>query len=218
MTILTWDGTGERKFETGVDQGVLFPTTTGGVYGTGVAWNGLVSVTDSPSGAESNPQYADNIKYLDLRGPEELGGTIEAFTHPDAFAECDGSVEPTPGLVLNQQGRKKFGFSYRTKKGNDADGMDAGYLIHIWYGCTANPSEKQFSTVNDSPEAVTFSWEVTTDGVATAGRKPVASLVLDSTKLTPAKLKLVTDKLYGTAAATATLPLPAEIITMVSGA
>ena len=218
MAILTWDGTGERKFETGVDRGVLFPMTTGGVYGAGVPWNGLVSVTDSPSGAESNPQYADNIKYLDLRGPEELGGTIEAFTYPDEFGVCDGSFEPTPGLTLNQQGRAKFGFCYRTKKGNDAEGMDAGYLIHIWYGCTANPSEKQYSTVNDSPEALTFSWEVTTDGVATPGRKPIASLTIDSTKLAEAKLKLVEDALYGTAAAEPTLPLPAEIITMVSGA
>lgn len=218
MTILTWDGTGERKFETGVDRGVLFPTTTGGVYGAGVPWNGLVSVTDSPSGAESNPQYADNIKYLDLRGPEELGGTIEAFTYPDEFGACDGSFEPTPGLTLNQQGRAKFGFCYRTKKGNDAEGMDAGYLIHIWYGCTANPSEKQYSTVNDSPEALTFSWEVTTDGVATPGHKSVASLTIDSTKLAAAKLKAVEDALYGTAAAESKLPLPAEIITMVSGA
>ena len=218
MTILTWDGTGERKFETGVDRGVLFPMTTGGTYDAGVPWNGLVSVTDSPSGAESNPQYADNIKYLDLRGPEELGGTIEAFTYPDEFGVCDGSFEPTPGLTLNQQGRAKFGFCYRTKKGNDAEGMDAGYLIHIWYGCTANPSEKQYSTVNDSPEALTFSWEVTTDGVATPGRKPVASLTIDSNKLAAAKLKLVTDKLYGTASGMATLPLPSEIITLVSGA
>ena len=217
MTVLTWDAAGTRAFETGVDHGVLFPYKDG-AYKAGVAWNGLTSVTDSPSGAESNAQYADNIKYMDLRGPEELGATIEAYTYPDEFALCDGTAEPVPGVSLGQQARQKFGFAYRTKVGNDTDGMDAGYKIHIYYGCLANPSEKQYSTVNDSPEGLSFSWEISTDGVATSGYKPIASVTLDSTKLSSAKMKAVEDKLYGTASGESTLPLPAEIITLTRGA
>lgn len=215
MAALTWDGTGERRFETGVDRGVLFVMGATS-YSPGVAWNGLTSVTESPSGAESNPQYADNIKYLNLISAEDFGGTIEAFTYPDDFMACDGGVSPSAGLVLGQQSRKTFGLSYRTKVGNDVAGQDFGYKLHLIYGCLATPSEKQFQTINDSPEAMTLSWEFTTTGVTTPNYKPVASITVDSTKVTPAKLKALEDKLYGTASGTSTLPLPAEVITLLA--
>ena len=215
MAILTWDDTGNRLFETGVDRGVLFVMGESS-YETGVAWNGLTSVTESPSGAEASDQYADNIKYLSLMSAENFGGTIEAFTYPDDFGACDGIVSPSAGLNLGQQGRKQFGLSYRTKIGNDVAGQDFGYKIHLIYGCLASPSEKQYSTINDSPEAMTLSWEFTSTGVVTGNFKPVASLTVDSTKAILPKLKALEDKLYGTATLPSTLPLPAEVITMMA--
>ena len=216
MPKLTWDDTGKRLYELGVDHGVLYVQDPTGTYPTGVAWNGLVSVTESPSGAESNPQYADNIKYIDLISAEEFGGTIEAFTYPDEFGVCDGTAAPSEGLVLGQQTRKRFGMSYRTKIGNDVDQMDHGYKIHLIYGALAAPSEKAYASINDSPEAITFSWEFSTIPVAltTGTYKPVASLTIDSTKVDPAKLALLEDELYGDATNPANLPLPDEIITM----
>lgn len=215
MAILTWDDTGKRLFETGVDRGVLFVMGESS-YETGVPWNGLTSVTESPSGAEPSDQYADNIKYLSLMSAENFGGTIEAFTYPDEFGACDGIISPSNGLNLGQQGRKQFGLSYRTKIGNDVAGQDFGYKIHLIYGCLASPSEKQYSTINDSPEAMTLSWEFTSTGVVTGNFKPVASLTVDSTKAIVPKLKALEDKLYGTATLTSTLPLPAEVIAMLA--
>ena len=216
MSKLTWDGAGKRLYELGVDRGVLYVQGTAGTYPSGVAWNGLVSVTESPSGAESNPQYADNIKYIDLISAEEFGGTIEAFTYPDEFGVCDGTAAPSEGLVLGQQTRKRFGMSYRTKIGNDVDQMDHGYKIHLIYGALAAPSEKAYASINDSPEAITFSWEFSTIPVAltTGSYKPVASLAIDSTKVDPAKLALLEAELYGDATNPANLPLPDEIITL----
>ena len=216
MPKLTWDDTGKRLYELGVDHGVLYVQDPTGTYPAGVAWNGLVSVTESPSGAESNPQYADNIKYIDLISAEEFGGTIEAFTYPDEFGACDGTAAPSEGLVLGQQTRKRFGMSYRTKIGNDVDQMDHGYKIHLIYGALAAPSEKAYASINDSPEAITFSWEFSTVPVAltTGNYKPVASLTIDSTKVDPAKLALLEAELYGDATNPANLPLPDEIITL----
>ena len=216
MPKLTWDDTGKRLYELGVDHGVLYVQGPTGTYPTGVAWNGLVSVTESPSGAESNPQYADNMKYIDLISAEEFGGTIEAFTYPDEFGVCDGTASPSTGLVLGQQTRKRFGMSYRTKIGNDVDQMDHGYKIHLIYGALAAPSEKAYASINDSPEAITFSWEFSTIPVAltTGSYKPVASLTIDSTKVDPAKLALLEAELYGDATNPANLPLPDEIITL----
>lgn len=216
MAILTWDGVGERLYETGVDRGVLY-IPTGGVYDTGYAWNGLVSVTESPSGAEATPQYADNIKYLNLVSAEEFGATIEAFTYPTAFAQCDGTATPSAGVSIGQQPRKSFGFSYRTKVGNDTVGADYGYKLHLVYGALAAPSEKAFNTVNDSPEAITFSWEVTTSPVAVSGFKPTAILTIDSTKVNAANLTALEDALYGTAGTNARLPLPDEVLGIFAG-
>lgn len=214
MTVLQWDEVGKRLYETGVDHGVLYIPNATGVYSNGYAWNGLTTVTESPSGAESSPQYADNIKYLNLISAEEFGATIEAFTYPEEFAQCDGTALPQPGVAIGQQSRKQFGLSYRTQIGNDLAGTDHGYKLHLIYGATAAPSEKAYATINDSPEAIAFSWEVTTTPVGVAGYKPTAQLVIDSTKVTPAKLKTLEDQLYGTAGSTATakLPLPAEVI------
>lgn len=217
MAKLVWDKTGERFYETGVDQGVLYLLGEGGTYDTGVPWNGLVSVSESPSGAESNPQYADNIKYLNLISAEEFSATVEAFTYPDEFGECDGSAEPTPGVSIGQQTRKMFGMCYRTKIGNDTDGQDHGYKLHLIYGAQAAPSEKSYQTVNDSPEPITFSWEITTTPVNVTGYKPTASLVIDSTKVDAGKLAELEKKLYGDeSAGTATLPLPDEVITLLT--
>lgn len=214
MTKLEWDKTGERLFETGVDHGVLY-IPTAGVYSLGVAWNGLTTVTESPSGAESNPQYADNIKYLNLLSAEEFGASIEAFTYPDEWAQCDGSATPSPGVMLGQQGRKPFGLSYRTLLGNDTDGQDHGYKLHLIYGALAAPSEKAYATVNDSPEAISFSWEVTTTPVNVEGYKPVASLTIDSTQVEATALTTLETALYGDdSTGTAHLPLPAEVIAM----
>lgn len=213
MAKLEWDKTGERLYETGIDHGVLYPYATG-APGAGVAWNGLTSVTESPSGAESNPQYADNIKYLNLRSAEEFGGTIEAFTYPEEWAECDGSKSPSKGVFFGQQRRKMFGLSYRTKLGNDTDGDDYGYILHLVYGATAAPSERQYQTVNDSPEPVTFSWEFDTQAVPVEGYKPVAHIEINSALVDAQKLAAFEKKLYGDADVEASLPLPAEVLTL----
>ena len=212
MAKLTWDDTGKRTYETGVDHGVLYLPDVSGAYVTGFAWNGLVSVTESPSGAEASAQYADNIKYLNLVSAEEFGATVEAFTYPDEFAACDGSAMPTEGVSLGQQPRKSFGMSYRTKIGNDLS-SDLGYKLHLVYGALAKPSEKAYSTVNDSPEALTFSWELTTTPVGVAGYSPTASLTIDSRDVDSAALSAFEDMLYGGGTATAPkLPTPEEVI------
>ena len=211
MPKLVWDKTDERIFETGVDKGVLYPfNTETKKYDKGVVWNGLTGVTESPSGAEASPLYADNIKYLNLLSAEEFGATVEAYTYPDEFAECNGEASLAAGVVAGQQKRKSFGMSYQTKVGN-ADDPEAGYKIHLIYGAKAAPSEKAYATVNDSPEAITFSWELTTTPVDVPSLKPTASLVIDSTKVDAAKLKALEAILYGSDEAEARLPLPTEI-------
>lgn len=215
MAKLTWDDAGKKLYETGTKMGVLYPMTESG-YGTGVAWNGLTAVTESPSGAESTKLYADDIKYLDLTSVEEFGATIEAYTYPDEFAECDGSASLAEGITIGQQDRKSFGFCYRTTLGNDTQGNAYGYKLHIVYGCKATPSEKSYSTINDSPDAVTFSWEVTTTPVNVEGHKPTASLIIDSTKTKKEILDAIEAKLYGTASEQPTLPTPAEILEIIS--
>lgn len=213
MPKLTWDNTGERIFETGIKQGVLYPIQSDGRYSKGVAWNGLTAVTESPSGAEATPLYADDIKYLNLLSNEEFGATIEAYTYPDEFAECDGSAELATGVMIGQQKRKVFGLCYRTAIGNDVDGNDHGYKLHLIYGCLAAPSEKAYSTINDSPEAITFSWEVTTTPVNVEGFKPTSQITIDSTKADPTKLAALEAILYGSAESEARLPLPDEVAT-----
>lgn len=214
MGTLTWDNVGERKYETGVDHGVLYTPDEAGAYTNGFAWNGLVSVNEAPSGAEANPQYADNVKYLNLFSAEEFGATIEAFTYPDEFAPYDGMAVPTPGVTVGQQPRKSFGLSYRTKIGNDVDGDNHGYKLHLVYGCSASPSEKTFGTINDSPEPITFSWEVTTVPVQVTGHKPSAILTIDSTKVDSDTLADLEDLLYGTVGTDPSLPLPDVVIAM----
>lgn len=216
MTVLTWDNVGERLFETGVDKGVLY-IPTNGVYDTGYAWNGLTAVTESPSGAEATAQYADNIKYLNLISAEEFGGTIEAFTYPTAFAQCDGTAYPQTGVSVGQQARKSFGFAYRTRLGNDTNGTDNGYKLHLVYGALAAPSEKAYNTINDSPEAMTFSWEFTTTPVPVSGLKPTALMTIDSTKVSSTALVSLENALYGTAGSNARLPLPDEVIAFFTG-
>lgn len=215
MSKLVWDQTGERIYETGVKNGVLYVFDQG-AYTKGVAWNGLTAVTESPSGAEASPLYADDIKYLNLMSNEEFGATIEAYIYPDEFAQCDGSAALAEGVMIGQQKRKQFGLCYRTTVGNDTDGNDYGYKIHIIYGALAAPSEKGYATINDSPEAITFSWEVTTTPVAVEGFKPTACVTIDSTKCDKAKLAALEAKLYGTESEEATLPLPDEIATMMA--
>lgn len=217
MSKLVWDQTGERLYETGVRNGVLYLPTSG-VYSKGVAWNGLTAVTESPSGAEATPLYADDIKYLNLMSTEEFGATIEAYTYPDEFAECDGSAALVDGVYIGQQARKTFGLCYRTTLGNDVDGNDYGYKLHIIYGCLAAPSEKGYATINDSPEAITFSWEVTTTPVNVTGAKPTASITIDSTKADATKLAALEDILYGSESEEARLPLPDEIKTLMTAA
>ena len=211
MARLVWDQTGQKTYETGVKQGVLYPQGEGGAYPKGYAWNGLTGVTESPSGAESNPLYADDIKYLNLISAEEFGATIEAYTYPDEFAECDGSAEIAPGVTIGQQARKTFGMAYKTTFGNDVDGNEHGYKLHLIYGALATPSEKAYATINDSPEAITFSWEVTTTPVAVEGFKPTASLTIDSTKVAKDKLTALEDILFGKDSVEARLPLPNEV-------
>lgn len=217
MSKIVWDQTGERLYETGVKQGVLYIPASG-VYSKGVAWNGLTAVTESPSGAEATALYADDIKYLNLMSNEEFGCTIEAYTYPDEFAACDGSASLAKGVSIGQQPRKTFGLCYRTTLGNDTDGNDYGYKLHMVYGCLAAPSEKAFSTINDSPEAITFSWEVSTTPVNVAGHKPTAHLEIDSTKADPTKLAALEAILYGSEESEPRLPLPDEIATLMAAA
>lgn len=216
MPPLTWDEVGDRLYETGVDHGVLYIPDSAGIYNLGVAWNGLTTVTESPTGAEPNPQYADNIKYLNLYSAEEFGGTIEAFTYPEEFGQCDGSAIPEPGVVIGQQSRKMFGLSYRTKVGNDVEGADYGYKLHLIYGAQAAPSEKAYATINDSPEAIAFSWEITTSPVPVTDHKPTSLIVIDSTVVDPAALASLEALLYGTTVAAA-LPLPDAVIDLFAG-
>lgn len=212
MSRIIWDETGKRLYETGVKMGVLYPEQKSGLYDKGVAWNGLTAVTESPTGAETTPQYADDIKYLNLMSAEEFGATIEAYTYPDEFAICDGSIEMEKGVVIGQQKRKTFGLSYRTVIGNDIEGLDYAYKLHLIYGALASPSEKEYATINDSPEAITFSWEITTTPVSVKGFKPTASLTIDSSKVDTAKLELIESILYGSEDSEPRLPLPDEII------
>lgn len=217
MAKLVWDETGSRFYETGVKQGVLYILGEGGQYDKGYAWNGLTAVTESPSGAEATALYADDIKYLSLTSTEEFGATVEAYTYPDEFGECDGSATLVEGVTLGQQTRKTFGLCYKTTLGNDVDGNEYGYKLHLIYGCKASPSEKAYATINDSPEAITFSWEITTTPVNVSGFKPTASIVIDSTKVDDTKLKKLEAKLYGDDSTEAELPLPDEIKTILSG-
>jgi hypothetical protein len=211
MSKLVWDQSGKRLYETGVDHGVLYPIQTGGVYSKGVAWNGLTAVTESPSGADVNDIYADNMKYLGLVGAEKFGATVEAYTYPDEFAECDGSVELVKGATIGQQNRKVFGMVYRTVIGNDVDGNEHGYKLHLIYGATAAPSEKAYNTINEDPEAITFSWELSTTPVNVTDHKPTASLTIDSTKADPTKLAELEKILFGDTETEPRLPLPDEI-------
>lgn len=219
MARLTWDNTGERIYETGVKKGVLYPQVSG-AYPKGVAWNGLTGVTENPSGAESTALYADDIKYLNLISNEEFGATIEAYTYPDEFAACDGSADLAAGVMIGQQKRQSFGLCYRTTVGNDSDGDDYGYKLHIIYGALAAPSQKGYKTINDSPEAITFSWEIKTTPVNVTGGKPTASITIDSTKTDAAKLAALEDILYGKDGEGngngPRLPLPDEIKTIFS--
>ena len=218
MSKLVWDKTGERLYETGVKQGVLYPQAAGGTYPKGVAWNGLTNITESPSGAEATALYADDIKYLNLVSAEELGGTIEAYTYPDEFAECDGSAALTEGVFIGQQDRKTFGLCYRTTLGNDVDSNGHGYKLHLIYGALAAPSEKAYATINDSPEAITFSWEFKTTPVNVTGHKPTASLILDSTKVSETKMAALEKVLYGDGDTEARLPLPDEVVQILTSA
>lgn len=215
---LQWDKVGERTYETGIDQGVLFLHDANGVYNEGHAWNGLVTVTEAPTGADAHPQYADNKKYLNLIAAEQFGATIDAFTYPDEFGQCDGTAEPAPGVLVGQQTRRTFGLAYRTRLGNDVDGTDHGYKVHLVYGALAAPSQKAFGTVNDTPAAITFSWAITTTPVDVPGMKPAATIVVDSTRVSAASMTQLEDILYGTAGADPRLPLPAEVLALFEGA
>lgn len=217
MSKLVWDKTGERFYETGVKQGVLY-VQEAGAYPKGVAWNGLTAVTESPSGAEATPLYADDIKYLNLLSNEEFGGTIEAYTYPEEFAACDGSASLADGVYIGQQSRKTFGLCYRTVVGNDVEGNELGYKLHLVYGALAAPSEKGYSSINDSPEAITMSWEFTTTPVEVTGHKPTASIVIDSTKADAAKLAALEAILYGSESEEARLPLPNEVAEVMGAA
>lgn len=211
---LVWDEAGKHFYETGVSKGVLYPmSSTPGTYDKGVAWNGLTAITESPSGAEVSALYADNIKYLNLMSTEEFGGTVEAYTYPDEFGVCDGSAEPVVGMKITQQSRKEFALCYQTKKGNDLD-PEAGHIIHIIYGALASPSERAYESVNDSPDAITFSWDISTTPVAVPGFKPTALIEIDSTKVDATKLASLEAKLYGNETEDATLLMPDEIITL----
>lgn len=213
-TTITWDATGERLFETGVDQGVLYVLdSTTGAYGNGVAWNGLTGVTESPDGAEPTDLWADNIKYATLRSAETFGLTIEAYTYPDEFGECDGSASPATGVHIGQQSRKPFGFSYRTKVGSDTDTEANNYKIHVVYNCTASPSERSYETINDSPDAITFSWEVTTTPVKVTGYKPTSEITIDVWKLDSSKKTALENALYGGGG----LPDPDDLLALVGG-
>lgn len=216
MSKIVWDQTGDRLYETGVKNGVLYPVSSEGKYPKGVAWNGLTAVTESPSGAEATALYADDMKYLNLYSAEEFGATVEAYTYPAEFGECDGSATIAKGVQIGQQSRKAFGLCYRTVIGNDTDGESHGYKLHIIYGAMASPSEKAYSTINDSPEVITFSWELTTTPINVTGKKPTASLVIDSTEADPVKLAALEEILYGKDDVEARLPLPDEIATLMT--
>lgn len=218
MSKITWDDTGKRFYETGVRNCVLYLLDSTGKYTGGVAWNGITAITESPSGAEASPLYADDIKYLNLMSAEEFGATIEAYTYPDEFAQCDGSASIATGVSIGQQARKTFGLCYRTTLGNDIAGNDLGYKLHFIYGCLAAPSEKGYSTINDSPEAITFSWEVTTTPVAVEGFKPTATVVIDSTKADTDLLAALEKILYGDGEDGPRMPLPAELIELMGDA
>ena len=213
MSRLVWDTIGERFFETGVDQCVLYPISNN-AYPMGYAWNGITGVSESPSGADANAIYADNIKYLNLRAAEEFGATVTAYTYPDEFAECDGSASPVKGLTVGQQARKMFGLCYRTRLGNDTDGSDHGYKLHLVYGLTASPSERGYSTINDSPEAIEFSWEMNSTPVSVTGLKPTSVITISSEDFTAAQMKAIEDVLYGDSSNDARLPLPDEVISL----
>lgn len=217
MAVITWDETGKRFYETGVDHGVLYPISETGKYTPGVAWNGLTALTETPEGAEIEDLYADNIKYLSLLSAETFGGTIEAYTYPDEFMECDGSKELSAGVVAYQQTRKTFGLCYRTVLGNDVDGNDKGYKLHLIYGCKASVSERAYSTINDSPEAITFSWEFksTPVTISTEGFKPTSCIIIDSTKVAKEKMTLLEKKLYGDTSTEPELPLPDEVLSII---
>ena len=215
MAKLVWDQAGKRTYETGVDRGVLYPNVSG-AYPKGVAWSGLVSVTESPSGAEDSPLYADNMKYLNMKSAEEFGATIECYTYPDEWAACDGFADLADGVTIGQQARQNFGLCYRTRIGNDAVGDDYGYKLHLIYGCSASPSERAYQTVNDSPEAISFSFEIATTPVPVTGFRPVSSLTIDSTKVEKAALTALEDVLYGNTTEEARLPLPDEIKTILT--
>ena len=218
MTALVWDATGSRLYETGTRKGVLYAKDATGAYGTGVAWNGLTAVTDSPSGAEETALYADDIKYLSLYSAEDFGGTIEAYTYPDEWAPCDGSAELTTGVTITQQPRRGFGLCYRTVLGNDSQNEAYGYKLHLIYGATASPSQRAYQTINDSPNAITFSWEYKTVPVAVGGDyKPTSCIVIDSTKVDATRLAALEAVLYGSAGAEPRLPLPSEVVSIISG-
>lgn len=215
MAKIIWDATGEKFYETGVDHGVLYPIQEGGLYTKGVAWNGLITVTESPSGAEATPLWADNVKYLNLVSAEQFGATVEAYTYPEEFAECDGSASVTDGVYIGQQNRKTFGMCYRTVLGNDVETNNYGYKLHVIYGALAAPSEKAYGSINDSPDAITFSWELTTTPVNVTGFKPTASLVIDSTKVNAENLAKLEAILYGDESTEPRLPLPDEIAAII---
>ena len=215
MSKIVWDQVGERFYETGIDHGVLYPQTVSGTYTNGVAWNGLTSVSESPSGAEPTDLYADNIKYLSIRSAETFGATVEAYTYPDEFAVLDGSAALTDGVIIGQQTRKAFGLCYRTKVGNDIQFENYGYKLHLIYGCSVSPSEKSYQTINDSPEAITFSWEMTTVPVNVTGHQPTASLIIDSKTVGAAGMAAIEDVLYGTNSADPRLPLPDEVLSII---
>lgn len=217
MEKIVWDQTGERLYETGVKNGVLY-VQENGTYPKGVAWNGLTAVTESPSGAEPTALYADDTKYVNLVSAEEFGATVEAYTYPDEFAECDGSASIADGVYIGQQNRKTFGLSYKTTVGNDVNNNNYGYKLHLIYGAVASPSEKSYSTINDSPDAITFSWEISTTPVNVTGHKPTALLTIDSTKVDPTKLAKLEAVLYGSSEADARLPLPDEIVSILTTA
>lgn len=216
MAKLTWDQAGDKLYETGVKNGVMYVQDATGAYPTGIAWNGLTAVTESPSGAEATPLYADDTKYLTLMSAEEFGATIEAYTYPDEFGVCDGSASIATGVTIGQQTRKSFGLVYKTTLGNDTEGDSHGYKLHLIYGALAAPSEKAYQTINDSPEAITFSWELTTTPVPVTGKKPTASITIDSTKADPTKLAALELVLFGDTTGTAHLPLPDEIATLMA--
>ena len=217
MSKIVWDEVGKHLYETGVKNGVLYPQDSAGAYPKGVAWNGLTAVNENPSGADASDIYADDDLYLTLRGKEIFGATIEAYTYPDEFGVCDGSAELAQGITIGQQTRKAFGLCYRTAIGNDVDGVEHGYKLHLIYGATASPSSKNYQTINDNPEAMTLSWEIKTTPIKVTGHKPTACLTIDSTKVAEGVMKKIEDKLYGTESGEATLPTPDEILALIAG-